>query len=151
MKCLAFVALLACVSIGSLAVTDQSNAEVVISVNKSTQRMHVVVDGVPKYNWAVSTGDDAHVTPVGSYYPDRLERKWFSRKYDMSPMPHSIFFFKGFAIHGTNSVSRLGRRASHGCVRLHPTNAAILFDLVKRQGMAATRINVSESSMLARR
>jgi lipoprotein-anchoring transpeptidase ErfK/SrfK len=66
-------------------------------------------------------------------------------------MPHSIFFYKGYAIHGTQYVSRLGRRASHGCVRLHPTNAATLFALVQRQGMGRTRIVVSNSPVVARR
>ena len=69
-----------------------------------------------------------------------MERTWYSRKYGWSPMPHSIFFHKGYAIHGTLYVSRLGRRASHGCVRLHPSNAATLFALVRSQGMARTRI-----------
>ena len=89
--------------------------------------------------------------PSGTYRPERLERKWYSRKYDWSPMPHAIFFHHGFAIHGTNYISRLGRRASHGCVRLHPQHAAILFDLVQSRGKSSTRIVVSDSSMMARR
>ena len=65
---------------------------------------------------------------------------WFSRKYYNSPMPHSIFFYGGFAIHGSYEISHLGRPASHGCVRLDPGNAAILFGLVQREGMGATTI-----------
>jgi lipoprotein-anchoring transpeptidase ErfK/SrfK len=60
----------------------------------------------------------------------------------MSPMPHSIFFMGGYAIHGTNYIKRLGTPASHGCVRLHPDNAATLFSLVKANGMADTQIIV---------
>ena len=70
-------------------------------------------------------------TPNGTYKPQRLARKWFSRKYDWSPMPYSIFFDGGYAIHGSYEISHLGRPASHGCVRLHPDNAALLFALVK--------------------
>jgi hypothetical protein len=79
----------------------------------------------------VSTGRWGYSTPNGSYRPQRLERKWFSRKYDMSPMPYSIFFDGGYAIHGSYEVSRLGRPASHGCIRLSPSNASVLFALVK--------------------
>ncbi|MGC1773513.1 MAG: L,D-transpeptidase, partial [Pseudolabrys sp.] len=43
----------------------------------------------------------------------------------------SIFFNEGYAIHGSYEVSRLGRPASHGCIRLSPSNAAVLFALVK--------------------
>jgi lipoprotein-anchoring transpeptidase ErfK/SrfK len=107
--------------------------------------MTVMVDGRPRYTWAISTGLDGG-PPSGTFRPQRLERMWHSRTYDWSPMPHSIFFHHGFAIHGTNYVSRLGRRASHGCVRLHPSNAATLFALVKSRGMGSTTITVSDSS-----
>jgi lipoprotein-anchoring transpeptidase ErfK/SrfK len=124
--------------------TDRAQAEIYISINKAAQRMTVVVDGRPRYNWAVSTGLGGG-PPSGTFRPQRMERQWFSRKYDWSPMPHSIFFYHGFAIHGTNYVSRLGRRASHGCVRLHPANAATLFALVKAHGMGRTTIAISDT------
>ena len=69
---------------------------------------------------------------------------WYSRKYDMSPMPHSIFFNGGYAIHGTNYIKSLGKPASHGCVRLHPDNAATLFSLVRASGMANTQVVVTQ-------
>ena len=53
----------------------------------------------------------------------------------------SIFYSGNFAIHGTNQISRLGGPASHGCVRLHPSNAAVLFSLVQSD-MGGTRINI---------
>ncbi len=115
------------------------HAEVVVTVDKSSQRMSVSVNGRPRYRWAVSTGTGGG-PPSGVFRPQRLERSWYSRKYGRAPMPHSIFFYKGYAIHGTNQVSRLGRRASRGCVRLHPSNAAKLFALVRRQGAGRTRI-----------
>ena len=40
-------------------------------------------------------------------------------------------------------ISRLGRPASHGCVRLHPGNAAKLFSLVRREGFKNTRIVIT--------
>jgi lipoprotein-anchoring transpeptidase ErfK/SrfK len=66
-------------------------------------------------------------------------------------MPHAIFFYQGYAIHGTGFVSRLGRPASHGCVRLHPTQAAVLFQLVQRYGNSRTRIVISDSNRMAER
>jgi hypothetical protein len=134
---------------GSAAV----HAAVVVTVDKSAQRLTVEVDGATRYQWPVSTARWGYRTPNGSYRPERLERQWYSRKYDWSPMPHSIFFSGGYAIHGSYEVSRLGRPASHGCIRLHPNNAATLFDLVQRR-TADTRIVViggGEELMASRR
>jgi lipoprotein-anchoring transpeptidase ErfK/SrfK len=122
-----------------------ARAEVLIRIDKADQRMTVVVDGFQRFSWPVSTGLGGG-PPSGSYRPERLERDWYSRKYGWSPMPHSIFFHGGYAIHGTIYVSRLGKRASHGCVRLHPDNAAILFGIVKREGVANTRIVVESGA-----
>lgn len=126
---------------GSLACARPVSAELVIAIDKSIQRMTVVVDGKEQYLWKISTGT-AGGPKSGAYRPQRLEKSWFSRKYGMSPMPHAIFFHEGYAIHGTIYVSRLGNRASHGCVRLHPANAATLFGLVRSHGMANTTIVV---------
>ncbi len=109
-----------------------AQASILITVNKSTQRLSVSVDGKSRYVWPVSTARQGYATPNGSYRPERLERKWYSRKYDWSPMPYSIFFDGGYAIHGSYEISHLGRPASHGCIRLHPKHAAVLFSLVSR-------------------
>ena len=123
--------------VGTVAV----QAAVVVTVDKTAQRLTVEVDGFTQYQWPVSTARWGYRTPNGSYRPQRLERRWYSRKYDWSPMPHSIFFNGGYAIHGSTEVSRLGRPASHGCIRLHPNNAATLFNLVQRRS-GDTRIVV---------
>lgn len=120
-----------------------SAATVEARISLSNQRMYVSVNGVRKYTWAVSTGRAGYGTPTGSYRPQRLERSWYSRKYDNAPMPHSVFFRGGYAIHGTNAVSRLGSRASHGCVRLAPGNAATLYSLVSKYGMGNTRVVIT--------
>jgi hypothetical protein len=108
--------------------------------------MSVAVDGVPRYRFTVSTGRAGYGTPNGTYHPQRLAASWFSKLYYNSPMPHSIFFHSGYAIHGSYDIKRLGGPASHGCIRLHPANAAALFDLVKSEGMDATTIVVSGSN-----
>ena len=105
--------------------------------------MLVSVDGMPRYRWVVSTGRVGYGTPSGTYRPQRMERTWFSKEYYNSPMPHSIFFHGGYAIHGSYEIRRLGGPASHGCIRLHPANAATLFALVKQRGMSNTTIVVS--------
>lgn len=132
-------------SIVALATAEQAHAGLAVHIDKSTQQMRVSVDGVTQHVWKVSTGSAGYGTPNGHFRPQRLERQWFSRKYYNSPMPHSVFFHHGFAIHGTNYISRLGGPASHGCVRLHPANAAALFALVRSHGMANTSIVVGGS------
>lgn len=120
-----------------------ASADVMVQIDKSAQRMSVSVDGVPRYNWPVSTGRNGYGTPSGTFHPQSMMRSYFSRKYYNAPMPHAIFFYYGFAIHGTNNISQLGGPASHGCVRLHPSNAATLFSLVQRNGPHNTTIQIS--------
>ena len=120
-----------------------ARAGVVVQIDKSSQRMAVSVDGATRYSWAVSTGRGGYGTPSGVFRPQSLVRMHYSRKYYNSPMPHSIFFYYGFAIHGTNDIRRLGGPASHGCIRLHPSHAAALYALVQRTGSRNTRIEIN--------
>ncbi len=117
-------------------------AGIVVRIDVSKQSMTVSENGAVAYSWTVSTGAKGYRTPRGSYRPTRLHKMWYSQKYDNAPMPHSIFFRGGYAIHGTDHVKSLGRPASHGCVRLHPSNARTLFRLVKAHGSRNTRIVV---------
>jgi lipoprotein-anchoring transpeptidase ErfK/SrfK len=121
---------------------ERAEASVVVNIDRASQTMSVSVDGEPRYYWRVSTARRGYITPPGSYRPHMMARRWFSRLYYNSPMPYSIFFHGGYAIHGTYEISRLGGPASHGCVRLDPDNAAILFELVEREGMSRTTIVV---------
>jgi lipoprotein-anchoring transpeptidase ErfK/SrfK len=141
MRCVVF-SVLAALGFIMLFAGDRADASVIVHVDRSRQKMEVVVDGEPRYLWRVSTARRGYITPPGTYHPEMLAVRWFSRKYYNSPMPHAIFFHGGYAIHGTYEIARLGGPASHGCVRLDPQNAAILFGLVERQGMGATTIVV---------
>ena len=136
------VALSLTLTIGSIP----AFGSVVISINKNTQQMSVSVNGQPRYQFAVSTGRSGYGTPSGTFRPERMARSWFSKRYYNSPMPHSIFFYHGYAIHGSYEIRRLGGPASHGCVRLHPSNARALFALVQREGTSATTIVVHGSN-----
>lgn len=115
----------------------------VAHVDLSSQTMTVKKDGRTLYNWRVSTARSGYRTPTGKWSPTRMHKMWHSRKYHMSPMPYSIFFYGGYAIHGTNAVSRLGRPASHGCVRLDTRNARKLYQLTKQVGPQNMRVVIT--------
>jgi lipoprotein-anchoring transpeptidase ErfK/SrfK len=102
-----------------VAVAD-ARAGVLVHIDKSAQHMFVSVDGQPAYLWRVSTGRGGFGTPTGRFRPQWMARSWFSTRYYGSPMPHAIFFHKGYAIHGTNYISRLGGTAACGCIRRMP-------------------------------
>ena len=126
-----------------LALATPARANILITVDKSAQQMTVTVDGDPRYIWPVSTGRAGYSTPSGAFTPSSMEREHFSRQWDNAPMPHSIFFtHEGHAIHGTGHAIT-GEAASHGCVRLSEAHAAILYALVKEEGMAKTRVVLS--------
>jgi lipoprotein-anchoring transpeptidase ErfK/SrfK len=114
-----------------------------VNIDISSQSMWVRVNGFPYASWKVSTAGKGYSTPRGTYGVTRMAKVYYSRKYDNAPMPNSLFFYGGYAIHGTGHLRALGRPASHGCVRLHPTNAARLFALVQKHGPRATRITLT--------
>lgn len=120
--------------------TAKATSKIVARVDISDQRMLVLVDGRPAFEWKVSTADKGYVTPTGSFSPTRMHEMWYSRKYDNAPMPHSVFFHGGYAVHATPHVKQLGRPASHGCIRLHPDNASDFYQLVKAFGPSNTSI-----------
>jgi lipoprotein-anchoring transpeptidase ErfK/SrfK len=124
------------------AMVSAADAGVVVRVSKSRQMMYVYVDGVLEHAWPVSTARGGYSTPSGTYRPTAFDRFHRSSKYHNSPMPHSIFFRGGYAIHGSYDVGHLGRPASHGCIRLHPEHASELYSLVRSSG--GTRILVSQ-------
>ena len=119
----------------------QAGSQIMINIDKSRQQMTVLVDGIEKYSWPVSTGKYGYSTPSGTFTPTSMNEVWYSKQWDNAPMPHSIFFLKdGHAIHGSHEVKNLGKPVSHGCVRISPDNAAILYDLVKTNGMENTKV-----------
>ncbi|MEQ1952192.1 L,D-transpeptidase [Mesorhizobium sp. CN2-181] len=121
-----------------------SNTRLVAEVSISTQTMNVSIDGRPTFQWKVSTAGKGYVTPKGSFKPYRMHEMWYSKKYDNAPMPHSVFFKGGYAVHATEAVKRLGRPASHGCIRLHPDAAADFYRLVETFGPTNTSIVITQ-------
>ena len=129
------------------ALAQLAQAEIVVNISKSQQQLAVTIDGTELYRCPVSTGRGGLDTPSGIFRPIRLERQWYSSKYDGSPMPYSIFFHRGYAVHGTYEKRNLGRAVSHGCVRLLPSHAATLFSLVRVRGKDSTRIVVTDAPL----
>ncbi|MBO6756748.1 MAG: L,D-transpeptidase [Roseibium sp.] len=126
-----------------MAGSEAAAASVVARIDLSEQRMQVFVNGMVRHSWPVSTARRGYRTPIGTFRPGRMHERYFSRKYHGSPMPHSIFFYHGYAIHGTDAIKTLGQPASHGCVRLHPDNAKRLFYLIRQNGKRNARIVVT--------
>lgn len=112
-------------------------------VDLSRQQMEVYTDGRKHHVWAVSTGRDGWNTPPGRYSPFALTRQYYSSRWNMN-LPYLISISRdGIAIHGTELSSKLGSRASHGCIRLSVSNAARLYGLVHKYGMANTEVIVT--------
>jgi lipoprotein-anchoring transpeptidase ErfK/SrfK len=116
---------------------------VTAKISLSFQTMTVTQNGVVLYKWKVSTARRGYSTPTGSYRAYWASRHHRSRKYDNAPMPYAIFFKGGYAVHATFDVKRLGRPASHGCVRLHPSNAATFFSLAQKYGLKNTKVVIT--------
>jgi L,D-transpeptidase catalytic domain len=128
----------------ALPLASPAGANILITIDKSTQQMSVAVDGAQRYVWPVSTGRPGYDTPSGNFKPNRMDADHYSQEWDNAPMPHAIFFdLDGHAIHGFFDVKHLGRAVSHGCVRLSPDHAQTLFNLVKAQGMSETKVVVA--------
>jgi hypothetical protein len=120
-----------------------AQAAILVTIDKARQQMTVEVDGSTRWVWPVSTGRRGYDTPSGNFKPFRMEEDHYSKEWDDAPMPYSIFFTsEGHAIHGSYETRNLGRRASHGCVRISPGNASKLFALVKREGVSNARVVV---------
>ncbi len=127
--------------ISSDSETQSTGAAIVINIDKSKQRMAVFLDDKQKYDWPVSTGRAGYSTPSGTYTATSMNEIWYSKEWDNSPMPHSVFFIKdGHAIHGSYEVKSLGKPVSHGCVRISPENATLLYALVKEKGLKNTKV-----------
>lgn len=119
------------------------SADLTAQISLSSQTMVVKQNGVVKHRWSVSTGRKGYITPTGSWKAKWASRNHRSRKYNNAPMPYAIFFKGGYAVHATYETKRLGRPASHGCVRLSPNNAATFYQLANSHGLSNTRIVIT--------
>ena len=133
----------AAIALLQLSAVAAEASTLIAKISISSQTMTVTENGFVKYRWKVSTARNGYVTPTGSWRAKWLSRDHRSRKYDNAPMPFAVFFNGGYAVHATFDLKRLGRPASHGCVRLHPDNAAQFFSLTRQAGLANTRVVIT--------
>ena len=99
-----------------------------IDVNLSAQRITAYQGNVALRSSLVSTGLPGTRTPTGRFY---IQRKYTSVAmsgpgYYLPGVPYSMFFYAGYAIHGTYWHSNFGTPMSHGCINL-PTSEAAWF------------------------
>lgn len=120
-----------------VAGAEGAAARVRVHIDLGSQRMYVR-SASGSYSWPVSTARPGYRTPRGVFSARALQAMHYSSKYDNAPMPHSIFFRGGYAIHGTYATGALGRPVSHGCVRLAPGHAARLYSMVRQEGAIIT-------------
>ena len=126
-----------------IAAPTYACAHVEINIDLGSQTMTVHSGSGETYVWPISSGRAGHATPNGVFRPRALYVMVHSAKYNNAPMPHSIFFYGQYAIHGTNAVGALGRPASHGCIRLSSANAALLYAKVRSQGAAISIVGAA--------
>jgi lipoprotein-anchoring transpeptidase ErfK/SrfK len=126
-------------------ITGAPSVTATVSISQQRMILYVVDENgaARTYIWKVSTGKAGYGTPTGAYGPTWLSPRHWSKKYD-APMPYAVFFHRGYAIHATDAVARLGQPASHGCVRLAKDKAAMFFDLVKTYGKHTTKIVITD-------
>ena len=136
-----FAVVLTLLAFGFLSSAQAGTITARISLSSQTM---AVTDGLfVRHKWKISTARPGYVTPTGSYRAYLASRHHRSRKYDNAPMPYAIFFNGGYAVHATYDLKRLGRPASHGCIRLHPDNAAVFFSLAQKYGLRNTRVIIT--------
>lgn len=140
MKIIATVLL--CASLIYLVPTTVQAGQILAKVDVSEQTMRVYRDGKQIHKWRVSTARKGKITPRGAWNAKFLSKNHKSSLYNNAPMPHSIFFRGNYAIHGTNQIKRLGRPASAGCIRLHPSHAAKLFAMTQQVGLRNMKVIV---------
>jgi len=130
-----------------------------IEINKPAQLLYLYIYGQLKDSFPVSTGIKKYETPNLNLKPSGpLLTKYNSKKFPggnyqgLGNMPYAIFLRGGYAIHGTTvgNFPKLGTKASHGCIRLHPENARILFELIKIFGLSHTWVTITEEALLSK-
>lgn len=103
-------------------------------------------DGGPIQTYAIGTGQEAWGTPTGKttitrkkqnpswYVPKSIRKEQPELPAIVRPGPdnplgrHAMYLgWPAYLIHGTNNPWGVGRRVSHGCVRMYPEGIAKLF------------------------
>jgi LysM repeat protein len=100
-----------------------------IEIDLSSQRTMAWQGSALARSMVVSTGISRYPTPTGTF---RIYSKYPSVTmsgpgYYLPGVPHTMFFYRGYAIHGTYWHSNFGHPMSHGCINLTRNDAAWLY------------------------
>ena len=129
----------------------QLECEVYAQIVKSEQKLYLYIHGRLAVTWPVSTGIAERETPLINAHPNgRIYEAYTSTKFPggdfqgLGNMPYAVFIVGGIAIHGTGKANwpKLGTKASHGCIRIHPDNARYFNDLVRYNGVENIWVSV---------
>jgi lipoprotein-anchoring transpeptidase ErfK/SrfK len=97
----------------------------VICISKSTRMLTWVIEGVPQYQFDVRFGSEALPTREGTFLVFSKQKDVISNLY-FTPMPYSLFFSGGQAVHYSSNFARLGYNgSSHGCVNVRDWNGIV--------------------------
>jgi LysM repeat protein len=97
-----------------------ANGEKWIDVNLTQQRVTAYEGQTPVYSALASTGTWATPTVVGTFqvYVKYVSTRMSGPGYDLPNVPHTMYFYKGYGIHGAYWHNNFGTPMSHGCVNL---------------------------------
>lgn len=129
----------------------QTNCPIFVDIDKSTQTARLYLDGRYVDQYLVSTGRSGYETPnFNKRFDGRIYERYDSSKYPggdymgLGNMPYAMFISGGIALHGTpeGNWRRLGRPASHGCIRMHPDHARYINGLLRQIGVKNSWVTV---------
>jgi lipoprotein-anchoring transpeptidase ErfK/SrfK len=100
-----------------------------IDIDLSAQRLTAYSGNTPVRSTPVSTGLPYTPTPAGSYriYVKYTATTMSGPGYYLPNVPYTMYFYRGYGIHGTYWHSNFGQPMSHGCVNLPTSEAQWLF------------------------
>jgi LysM repeat protein len=100
-----------------------------IDVDISSQRLTAYQGNTPVFSALVSTGLPRTPTVIGRFkvYTKLRSTRMRGPGYDLPGVPYTMYFYKGYGIHGTYWHNNFGRPMSHGCVNMRTQDAAWLF------------------------
>lgn len=100
-----------------------------IDVDLSEQRLYAYEGDKVVASFIVSTGVPAHPTVIGKFriYIKLESTDMSGPGYYLRNVPYTMYFYKGYGIHGTYWHNNFGTPMSHGCVNMRTEDARWLF------------------------
>jgi LysM repeat protein len=101
-----------------------------IDVDLSAQRVTAYEGSTPVRSTLASTGLPATPTPTGQFkiYVKYVSTPMSGPGYYLPNVPYTMYFYRGYGLHGTYWHSNFGHPMSHGCINLPTPEAQWLFN-----------------------